>query len=137
MLAIARWVNWPPTLQELITEGAWPIGEPNWLRMAAMVDARMARDEKAWTGAYMIRGDNDPSSPYYQGAKGEVVFCRYLGNAVWANRTQVQAALQTRRQQPSVSGKMSCGFFQNLGARCESIQWKCVRDIHESLRRPS
>jgi len=37
---------------------------------------------------------------------------------------------------PPVSGKMSCGFSLNLGARDERVPWKCVRNIHKHLKRP-
>jgi hypothetical protein len=46
------------------------------------------------------------------------------------------ALLLKAMDEPPVSGKMSCGFFQNLGVRDERVQWKCVRNIHKSLKRP-
>lgn len=60
MLALARQINWPDTLQELMDVGAWPGGElhtrdwydPKVLRRAML--ARQARGEKLYTGAYMI-----------------------------------------------------------------------------------
>lgn len=98
MLAIARWINWPPTLQELMDEGVWPMDEPDWKRMAAVVDARKQRGDKVWTSAYTIHAENSPKSRYYKTTKGQEVFRGYLGEALWPNRARVQAALQTHRQ---------------------------------------
>ena len=57
-LALCRWVNWPPTIDELLlTSGALPI-PIDWKRVIRLIDRRTARKEKAWTGAYMIRADN-------------------------------------------------------------------------------
>lgn len=59
--AFCRWINWPPTIQTLIDEGAvvWPT---NWKRIGQTVD-RISKNEKAYTGAYMIR------APKKKGAK--------------------------------------------------------------------
>lgn len=99
MLAIARWVNWPPTLQELMDRHLWPVEQPDWIGMAAAVDARRQRREKAWTGAYMIHAENDSTAPYYKTTKGQEVFRGYFGEGVWPQRAAIQAALRTCRQQ--------------------------------------
>jgi hypothetical protein len=56
MLAIARRINHPPTLQELMADkkGAWPVKDFNPQRMVEILDARTARKEQVYTGAYMI-----------------------------------------------------------------------------------
>lgn len=73
MLCIARRINWPATLEELMADkrGAWPIeanpfrrrgnavssaGSVMWRpeRMIEVLDARTARGEQVYTGAYMI-----------------------------------------------------------------------------------
>lgn len=62
MLAIARWVNWPETLAELIAEpGAWPTDERVFapLNLSKALANRAARGEKVFTGAYTI---NAPST---------------------------------------------------------------------------
>lgn len=56
-LALCRWVNWPPTIAEWVTSGHWPSANPKWAEMGRMIDARTARGEKAWTGAFMVRGE--------------------------------------------------------------------------------
>lgn len=63
MLAIARAINWPATLAEMIERGAWPdaLGfAPN--RLTRVLEERAARSEQVYTGAYMIRAENDPAT---------------------------------------------------------------------------
>ena len=60
MLCIARMINWPDTLAELITKGAWPTGlnfDPE--RMTEVLSERQARGEKVFTGAYKIPAISD------------------------------------------------------------------------------
>jgi alpha-glutamyl/putrescinyl thymine pyrophosphorylase clade 1 len=56
MLCIARRINWPDTLAELIADkkGAWPVKTLNPERLTTVLDARTARKEQVYTGAYMI-----------------------------------------------------------------------------------
>ncbi len=55
-LALCRWVNWPPTINELLIRQA-TIGPMKWDQFAKIIDLKTARGEKAWTGAYMVRAD--------------------------------------------------------------------------------
>ena len=59
MLAIARRINLPATLEELLADkkGAWPVKTYNPERMMAVLDARTARGEQVYTGAYMITAE--------------------------------------------------------------------------------
>jgi hypothetical protein len=88
MLAIARWINWPDTLQELIGSidpgGAWP-GDPDFAldNLAEVLKRRAAREAKVFTGAYTI---NAPST---KGAnKIDYVAGTVLG-AVWKDREKI------------------------------------------------
>lgn len=64
MLCIARQINWPDTLTELIQRSAWPHVdnfEPSMITL--VLEDRKRRGEKIYTGAYMIsapsrKGDN-------------------------------------------------------------------------------
>lgn len=60
MAACARWVNWPPAIQELMDQGAWPTMWFDADRFGAVIDERVARGDKAWTGAYMIHSLSHP-----------------------------------------------------------------------------
>lgn len=51
MLALARFVNWPPTLQEIGFLERW---DPRRIKKA--MNARKDAGEKVWTGAYMVHG---------------------------------------------------------------------------------
>jgi 5-hmdU DNA kinase, helical domain len=77
-VALCRWVNWPPTLGEILVHP----GKDKFKDMVtydhiklkaigAFIDKRCAEGEKAWTGAYMVRA---PSKRKYPGiAKGSFV----------------------------------------------------------------
>jgi hypothetical protein len=54
---VARFVNWPPTLAELeypIYKGVWQRG-----KFLEVMRGRKRRGEKVYTGAYMVRADED------------------------------------------------------------------------------
>jgi hypothetical protein len=53
----ARWINWPPTIQYLMEQRAWPTLWFNPDHFGRLIDERYASGEKTYTGAYMIRGD--------------------------------------------------------------------------------
>lgn len=82
MLCIARQINWPDTLAELIDNyGAWPSDDTfHPANMVAVMNDRAARGEKVWTGAYMI------SAPSRKGgSKSEYIAKRVCG-ALWENQ---------------------------------------------------
>ena len=56
-LALCRWNNWPPTIQEILDTKLWPTVYPQWHEMGKLIDARRARKEKAWTGSYICRAE--------------------------------------------------------------------------------
>jgi hypothetical protein len=76
MLCLCRMVNWPDTLAELIDAGAWP-GDWSWSpeAVARVLDARRARGDKVYTGAYVVPG------PHERGAsKSTYVACTVVGD---------------------------------------------------------
>lgn len=88
MLAIARYVNWPETLAELIeTRGAWP-EKDFWSakRFTEVLAARAARGEKVYTGAYVIRAESDRSKEWYSWSKHRYIAEIILGR-LWEDRT--------------------------------------------------
>lgn len=60
MLCIARYINWPPTIQALMDKGEWPVESFSATAFSSVIDARMKRGLKTWTGAYLITGRNIP-----------------------------------------------------------------------------
>lgn len=51
-MSVARWVNWPDSLAEIGIENVLPKFKPN--AVVKALNARRDRQEKVWTGAYMI-----------------------------------------------------------------------------------
>lgn len=86
MLCIARQINWPDTLAELIAAGAWP-GSDNFDPCPAItreLNARKSRGEKVYTGAYMI------SAPSTKGADKQSYIAETVIGALW-NRREIFA----------------------------------------------
>lgn len=81
MLCIARQINWPATLAELLSVGAWPRAEG--FHPAAITEAlnhRRGRGEKIYTGAYMI------SAPSTKGADKQAYIAETVIGALWERR---------------------------------------------------
>jgi hypothetical protein len=56
MMCLARVINWPPTLQEIVERTNFPDEwEPD--AIVRVMQDRQKRGEKVYTGAYMLRGD--------------------------------------------------------------------------------
>lgn len=94
MLCIARYINWPTTLQYLqdykVPGPAWPTSwsfNPRFLTAALEDFAR--GHTKTYTGAYMIRAESDPNKPWYSWTKhryiAEIVLGRLWEDSVWWN----------------------------------------------------
>lgn len=101
MLAIARTINWPDTLQGLMDTSksefndlaCWPDHpgfSPEDLGIA--LDARSASGNKVYTGAYMIRAESNPNAPWYNWTKQEYIAQIVLGR-LWEDRARFSAAL--------------------------------------------
>lgn len=69
---LCRWVNWPPTVAAIMGAKLWPRKRPNWKKIGQLIDA-LAKKDKAWTGAYMIR------APKKGGKKGRFVAEQTIG----------------------------------------------------------
>jgi uncharacterized protein YehS (DUF1456 family) len=82
MLCLARVINWPPTLQELLdTDQGWPDQRSFSLSVLAdVLESRAKRGEKVFTGAYTI------TAPPTKGqSKASYVALHTLGG-LWAER---------------------------------------------------
>lgn len=107
MLAIARYINWPETLQTLIDLAenqnvpCWP-SHPKFdcgghlfnaspeARHSdlAWALAQMAKEgRKVYTGAYMIRAESDPKKPWYSWKKHEYIADIVIGR-LWEDRAK-------------------------------------------------
>lgn len=52
--ALCRWVNWPPSIKAIMDEGLYPKKRLDFKKIGKLLD-HLAKKEKVWTGAYMIR----------------------------------------------------------------------------------
>jgi hypothetical protein len=102
MLCIARQINWPDTLDELIAECAWPLDdgfEP--AQITRVLNARKVRGEKVYTGAYMI------SAPATKGADKQAYIAETVIGALWRRRYEFEnwtgATLRRTHEKISVS----------------------------------
>lgn len=97
MLAAARYINWPDTLEALIQHypNAWPSSpdfEPR--HMTAALEHLASYGNKVYTGAYMIRAESDPSKEWYSWTKHRYIAEIVLGR-LWEDREEWQRMLET------------------------------------------
>lgn len=87
MLAIARYINWPETLQYLLdTPGAWPkysTWEPK--NLTAALESLAATGKKVYTGAYMIRAESNPNAEWFSWSKHRYIAEIVIGR-LWEDR---------------------------------------------------
>jgi hypothetical protein len=88
MLCIARQINWPDTLTELIDHCAWPDTTRFDFceKMTAVLNARKERGEKVYTGAYMI------SAPAQKGADKQKYIAETVIGDLWKRRGGFKAS---------------------------------------------
>lgn len=85
MLAIARTINHPDTLRELMENAVWPIEKYDGRAVASVLNERKNRGEQVYTGAYMIRAESDPNAEWYSWTKQEYIAQIVLGR-LWTER---------------------------------------------------
>lgn len=91
MLCICRQVNWPDTLARLIADRAWPDHvhfHP--IMMTVSLNARKARGEKVYTGAYMI------STPSVKGSDKQSYIAETVIGALWNERNRFCTLFQSK-----------------------------------------
>jgi hypothetical protein len=91
MLAMARQINWPDTLQEIMDAKAWPVAKTKYdpEKIRAVMLARQARGEQLYTGAYMLNAHGIP--PGAPKDKAYFTTSLVLGS-VWERREAIAAA---------------------------------------------
>lgn len=92
MLCMARRINLPATLAEIISDkkGAWPVTSYKPDRLAALLDARTARGEQVYTGAYMITAET--GAEHTGKTKSRTTAFSNLG-ALWDKRKVIEPQL--------------------------------------------
>jgi hypothetical protein len=102
MLCIARQINWPETLYELMEVPAWPDADGTFdlELLAHVLNDRKALGKKVYTGAYMI------SAPPTKGADKQAYIAETVIGALWRRREHFptwSATLQRVHEWISVS----------------------------------
>jgi alpha-glutamyl/putrescinyl thymine pyrophosphorylase clade 1 len=84
LLCMARQINWPETLQEILDEEglALSVGQYNAKRVRDVMMTRRARGEKVYTGAYMVYAQNNANAkPGWT--------CEHVLASVWKARERI------------------------------------------------
>ena len=90
MLAIARYINWPDTLEFLMNDmaawGGWPTKD-DWSPQNLGDSLDLAKEAlgKVYTGAYMIRAESNPKAEWYSWTKQQYV-ARIVIGRLWEDR---------------------------------------------------
>jgi len=101
MLAIARSINWPPTLERLMEDPkTWPY-DKNFkpVEMAKEMNRIKKERLKLYTGAYMVRAESDRAADFYDD-KQYYVACKLIGQ-FWPKikkHTHVIEACETQEE---------------------------------------
>lgn len=92
MLAMARQINLPETLQEIMDGGAWPVDKYDPKKVRKIMLARQARGDKLYTGAYMLNAHGTkPDDP-----KDKAFFTTKLVlESVWKHRDGIRDGFMT------------------------------------------
>ena len=101
MLAAARQINWPDTLEELIADrkGAWPHNPKQWdyTRLAQILLDRKARGDTVYTGSYMLTCRWPLSMCGAVSAERQKSKCWYTAeivlNSLWIDRAIIEKEL--------------------------------------------
>lgn len=120
MLAAARTINWPPTMEYLMNRhGGWPNSELfNPENMGHVLDEWKAKGNKVYTGAYMIRAESDQAKPWYSWTKQRYVAEIVLGR-LWEDRLTFMKYLDPNGN--SYQGEMQ--FAWNLFQHHRYVGW--------------
>lgn len=93
MLAVARQINWPDTLQEIMDEGGWPVRGFDPKKMRKIMLARQARGDKLYTGAYILNGQL--GSRYKKGKDDKAYYtCHVVLQTAWDLRHRINAVMK-------------------------------------------
>lgn len=104
--AIARFVNWPPTLQMLKDHGVFTKCAEDFDRdlFCELIEQRAEDEEKVWTGAYMVRAVEADSD------KKSFAVAKYLQSAI-TQRESIRSAISENSVRTTVSTLQKCYGF--------------------------
>lgn len=115
MLAIARYINWPETLEKLISleeYGAWP-SSPDFSprKLGDALDDISSSGSKVYTGAYMIRAESNPKAEWYSWTKQQYI-ARIVIGRLWGDRATWFKYLDPNGATPQESLEFTWNMFQ-------------------------
>ncbi len=119
-LALCRFVNWPPTLAQLLLDDFWPASVLDLRAIGKFIDNRTAGGAKTWTGAYMVRAQAG-----YTLGKGRFVTEQVVGVPLRRAWPEMQFMLQTRMRRPVWRVLVDClnwGSFM-AGQVVDDLTW--------------
>jgi len=140
MLAAARTINWPDTLEYLMdfetNPGAWPFHHdfsPE--KMGDALDRYKALGKKVYTGAYMIRAESNKNAEWYSWTKQQYVAQIVLGN-LWKERDAWEGLLDPASGQSTLEEAWDClkqymgwGPFMSFQT---VLEWRHTRYLRNS-----
>lgn len=112
-LALARYVNWPDSINMLMEQHLWPDRpHPDWTAIGAALDHRVQAGYQTWTGAYMVRAESNPEASWYNWGKGRYVAEIVVG-ALWEERRLIEPNLRftVQRAHETLAGYYGWGSF--------------------------
>ena len=107
-LALARFVNWPPTLVELLKAGHGPTICPQWTQIGHCIDDRAKRGEKTWTGAYMVRAESNAAKRWAAWGKGRYIAEIVVGRELATFREALCEAMTGQSRQQTAKQLCRC-----------------------------
>lgn len=118
LVALCRWINWPPTLEAIADAGLWESGHLDLPAIGRLIDRR-TKAGKTWTGAYLIRAT--PAG----GHKGKFVAEQVVGRSLRRAWPELQFMLQTGMRRPVWRVLVGClhwGSFM-AGQVVDDLTW--------------
>jgi hypothetical protein len=96
MMAIARVINWPDTLKELMDEGAWPEKRWNANKFFNVMKAIQDRGDKVVTGAYIVSAGRPKGAESPTSNKKPYGIAYWILDQLWNNKEQFQLMSKTK-----------------------------------------
>jgi len=127
MLCIARQINLPDSLTELIARRAWPTDERfHTDDLEDVLLARQERGERLLRAAYIVHPDNDPASPWYRKPM-PIYIARGVIRPLWKDRDRFAAYFDKSPRQRSLEAVHS--LLMQYPGWAEFMAYQAVVDM--------
>ena len=122
MLCVARIINLPDTLQELMDADLWPVDEWKPDQAAAVLEARKARGDQIETSAYMIRAESNRKAKWYDWSKQRYI-CEIVLGRLWPRRDQFHSLF------PDAGLQLVHGWMKTNYAWADFMSYQAIVDM--------